>query len=240
MQVYLLLALKGWKTCLSITVINLNLVFFIFCIFGSVQSVWLATQGSHQHYPKMCVNLQLKQINTFGIQVYLLLALKGRKTCLQVSNTVINLNVVFFPFFVFCKCSKCVVRHLGRPSTSPKNVFKSTLKMNNYVLHTGSLVLGHQRTENMSIKHCHQLEYCGFHFLHFLDFWKCSKCMARHLGKPPTSPKNVSKLIVEIDKYFWYTGLFGLGSERMENMPINHCHQLESCVFSCFLFSEVF
>ena len=164
------LAIKGRKTCLSNIVINLNIVVFIFCIFcifGSVLSVWPATQGSHQHHPKMCVNLQLKQINTFGIQVCLLLALKGRKTCL--SNTVINLNIVLFIFLHFWKCSKCMVRHLERPPTSPKNVLKSRSAKHLYLWHTGLLAVGSERTENMPIKHCHQLEYCVFHFFAFLE-----------------------------------------------------------------------
>ena len=46
----------------------------------------------------------------------------------------------------------------------------------------------------MCIKHCHQLEYN-------VPYYKCSKCVVRHLGKAPPSPRNVFKFPLKIDKY---------------------------------------
>ena len=55
--------------------------------------------------------------------------LEGRRAC--VSNTVTNLSTMF-PYY---KCSKCVVRHLGKAPPSPRNVFKFPLKIDKYLWH---------------------------------------------------------------------------------------------------------
>ena len=122
---------------------------------------------------------------------------EGRRAC--VSNTVTNLSIVFlFNLFLFCKCSKCVVRHLGKAPTSPRNVFKFRLKLIR-TCDMGSFVVGHTKDG----EYVYQTVLPTWILL-FFSFCKCSKCVVRHLGKAPPSPRNVFKFPLKIDKYLWH------------------------------------
>ena len=130
---------------------------------------------------------------------YLLLAIRRtwRRPC--VSNTVTNLSIAFF---LFCKCFKCVVSPLSREATNITQTcalrcIKCTFKIDNYLWH-GFIC-------------CWQLEgrrACVSNTVTNLStmfpYYKCSKCVVRHLGKAPPSPRNVFKFPLKIDKYLWH------------------------------------
>ena len=127
--------------------------------------------------------------------------LDWRRAC--VSNTVTNLSIVFlFNLFPFCKCSKCVVRHLGKAPTSRRNVFKFPFKIDKYLWHgficcwplEGRRACVSNTVTNLSIVFLFNL----------FPFCKCSKCVVRHLRKAPPSPRNVLKFPLKIDKYLWH------------------------------------
>ena len=107
--------------------------------------------------------------------------LEGRRAC--VSNTVTNLSTMF-PYY---KCSKCLVRHLGRPPTSPRNLFKFRFEMDTFWdwfsccwPPEGRRPYVSNTITNLRIA--------------FVLLCKCFKCLFRHLvGRPPTSPRNVFK-----------------------------------------------
>ena len=87
-----------------------------------------------------------------------------------------------FPYY---KCSKCLVRHLKRPPTSPRNLFKFPFEMDTFWDWfsccwplEGRRPCVSNTVTNLSIA--------------FALFCKCFKCLFRHLvGRPPTSPRNV-------------------------------------------------
>ena len=130
---------------------------------------------------------------------YLLLAARRtwRRPC--VSNTVTNSSIAFF---LFCKCFKCVVSPLSREATNITQTcalrcIKCTFKIDNYLWH-GFIC-------------CWQLEgrrACVSNIVTNLStmfpYYKCSKCLVRHLGRPPTSPRNLFKFPLKIDKYLWH------------------------------------
>ena len=98
-----------------------------------------------------------------------------------------QLEYCFSPFW---KCSKCVVRHLGRPPISHRHALSFPLKQ--FLLRFAQLLLATRRTESMCIKQCYQLEYCIC-----FPFCKCSKCVVGHLGRQPTSPSAYISLLLK-------------------------------------------
>ena len=119
--------------------------------------------------------------------------LEGRRAC--VSNTVTNLSTMF-PYY---KCSKCLVRHLGRPPTSPRNLFKFPLKIDKYLWH-GFICCwpleGRRECVSNTVTNLSTM----------FPYYKCSKCLVRHLGRPPTSPRNLFKFRFEMDTFWdWFS-----------------------------------
>ena len=109
--------------------------------------------------------------------------LNWRRVC--VSNTVTNLSINF----PFSKCSKCVVRHLGRPPTSPRNVFFCLVPLKTNTFEMGWVAVDHWRDEEQVCQTSWPVTNQSIKCL----FWKCSKCVVRDLGWPPPSPRNVLK-----------------------------------------------
>ena len=139
--------------------------------------------------------------------------LEGRGAC--ISNTVTNLSTMF-PYY---KCSKCPVRHLGRPPTSPRNLFKFPFEMDIFWDWfsccwplEGRRPCVSNTVPNLSIA--------------FVLFCECFKCLFRHLvGRPPTSPRNVFNCPFEniinqllVTCFFWL-----LATRRTESMCVWVC-----------------
>ena len=106
--------------------------------------------------------------------------LEGRRAC--VSNTVTNLSTMF-PYY---KCSKCVVRHLGKATNITQKCVSSSLWKLISTCDMGLFVVGHSKDG----EHVYQTVLPTWILL-FFPFCKCSKWVVRHLGRPPTSPRNV-------------------------------------------------
>ena len=53
------------------------------------------------------------------------------------------------------------------------------------------VVVGHSK-DGEHVYQCYQLEYCIC-----FPFCKCSKCVVRHLGRPPTSPSAYISLLLK-------------------------------------------
>ena len=130
---------------------------------------------------------------------YLLLAARRtwRRPC--VSNTVTNSSIAFF---LFCKCFKCVVSPLSREATNITQTcalrcIKCTFKIDNYLWH-GFICCwqleGRRACVSNTVTNLSTMFPC----------YKCSKCLVRHLGRPPTSPRNLFKFPLKIDKYLWH------------------------------------